>query len=48
MENMPVHIEDKLSASTDVRLVNPDVANDSNGPGSARAGICEVVLLFLI
>jgi hypothetical protein len=39
--NVPVHMHERLSASTDLRPVRPEVANDKRGPGSARAGIIE-------
>jgi hypothetical protein len=41
VQSIPVHIQDRLSASTDFRLVRPEVANDRSGVGSARTGISE-------
>ena len=40
--NIPVHMQERLSTSTDLRPVRPEVAKDKRGLGSARAGICEV------
>ena len=36
---IPVHIHERLSASTDFSSVRPEVASDKRGLGKARAGI---------
>jgi hypothetical protein len=36
---IPVHIHERLSASTDLRLVSPEAVSESRGLGNVRAGI---------
>jgi hypothetical protein len=38
---IPVHIHERLSASTDFSSVRPEVASDKRGLGRARIGISE-------
>jgi hypothetical protein len=37
--DIPVHMHERLSASTDLRPVRPEVARDKSGVGSVRTGI---------
>jgi len=40
-EAVPVHMHDRLSASTDLRPVRPDAARESKGAGRVLAGISD-------
>lgn len=39
--SIPVHMHERLSASTDFRPVRPDVAKDRRGAGNVLTGICN-------
>ena len=41
---IPVHMHERLSASTDVSPFSPDAARDRSGAGRVRAGMSGVVL----
>jgi len=43
---IPVHMHERLSASTEVSPLSPDVARDEEGWESSRGHVCRAVVLF--